>query len=71
VKLYGVAGPEVFAKVSPLVADMTFGTSSVDGTLSAAASAGARFAFPFFKLASTSVTFASWSHAYGTFHRDF
>jgi hypothetical protein len=71
VKLYGVAGPEVFAKVSPLVADMTFSTSSVDGTLSAAASAGARFAFPFFKLASTSVTFASWSQTYGSFHRDF
>jgi hypothetical protein len=71
VKLYGVAGPEVFAKVSPLVADMTFSTSAVDGTLSASASAGARFAFPFFKLAATSVTFASWSHEYGTFHRDF
>jgi hypothetical protein len=71
VRLYGVAGPEVFAKVSPLVADLTFSTTAVDGTLSAAASAGARFAFPFFKLASTSVTFARWSHDYGTFHRDF
>jgi hypothetical protein len=69
VKLYGVAGPEIFAKVSPLAADMTFSTSGVDGTLSASASAGARFVFPFFKLANTSVTFASWSHTYGTFHR--
>jgi hypothetical protein len=69
--LYGVAGPEIFAKVSPLIADMTFGTSAVDGTLSASASAGARFAFPFFKLANTSVTFASWSHEYGSFHKDY
>jgi hypothetical protein len=71
VRLYGVLGPEVFAKVSPLVADMSFSTTGVDGTLSAAASAGARFSFPFFKLANTSVTFARWSHDYGSFHRDF
>jgi hypothetical protein len=71
VKLYGVAGPEIFARVTPLAADLTIGTEGVDGTLSASASAGARFAFPFFSLAGTSVTFASWSHEYGTFHQDF
>jgi hypothetical protein len=69
--LYGVAGPEIFATVSPVVANMTFGTSAVDGTLSASASAGARFVFPFFKLANTSVTFAKWSQEYGSFHKDY
>ncbi len=69
--LYGVAGPEIFAKVSPLIADLSFGTTGVDGTLSASASAGARFAFPFFKLANTSVTFARWSQQYASFHKDY
>jgi hypothetical protein len=74
--LFGVVGPEIFAKVSPVIAELTFlvtscGRGSVDGTLSASGSAGARFVFPFFQLPDTSVTFASFNRQYATFHRDF
>jgi hypothetical protein len=69
--LFGIVGPELFGRVTPLAADLTFGTDAVDGTLSASASAGARLKFPFFSLAGTSVTFASWSQQYGSFHHPY
>jgi hypothetical protein len=70
-RLYGVLGPEFYARFFPIFADLSFGTSAVTGTLSAIARAGARFKIPVWGLAIFDVPFVERTHEYGSFTRPY
>jgi len=69
--LYGVAGPELYGQIAPVVAKLQVGIRGWNLALSARASGGLKFTLPIFKIDPLNFDFGTWQQQYymtsGTF----